>query len=278
MRLGKFLEQGIMAFYGDLTGRSPEWCDETLQHPEHPWMVCTPDALIPRERRGVDAKLVFWDQRRKWGHNPDEIPESIQLQMWWMMAVLNYDLWDVVALIGEDLPRIYTIERDREVERVMLARVEEWYRRYLIGDERPPIGSSDDAARWLQQVYPNHKRPDLRWATDGEVALLNEYVQLRVVQKELSARRNLLETAFKEAIQGREGLEWNEGAFTWRKSKDSEVTNWEALAIALLYHHIKDPEARATLLAEYTRTKIGTRRIRISHDDLRDAAADKEAA
>lgn len=139
MVVGKALEPGVLSLYTYVTGRQVTYCDVTSVHPVRPWMAYTPDAICNDERRGVDAKVVFWDQRRKWGEKADEIPERVQLQAYWYMAALNYDVWDVCALVGEGEPRVYTIERDPEAEKAMLDRTFEWYSRYLLGDEIPPL-------------------------------------------------------------------------------------------------------------------------------------------
>ncbi len=278
MLVGKCLERGVLDLYTHITGRKLEYCDVTSRNPERPYMVYTPDALCVDEPRGVDAKVVFWDQRRKWGLDADQIPLRVVFQCYWYMAAMSYPRWDVCALVGEGEPRIYTIERDLEAEGIMLERVEEWYCRYILGNERPPIGNSDEAARWLQQAYPTHKRPDLRTATPEEVEALTHYVQVRLAQKALQAERGALEIQIKEWIADREGLEWEDGVFTWRKTKDGETTDWKSMAIALLHNFIKEPEARTAVLADYTKPKPGTRRIRIDHDDLRSAPAEEEAA
>jgi predicted phage-related endonuclease len=263
MLVGKCLEEGVLKLYTHITGRRLEYCDVTSQHPERPYMIYTPDALCVNERRGVDAKVVFWDQRRKWGLNADEIPLRVQFQAFWYMAALDYDLWDICALVGEGEPRIYTVHRDCEAERVMLARVEEWHCRYILGNERPPIGSSTEAGRWLQQTYPGTYPviQDLRQATEEEVLTLNHYVQVRLAQKALDAEQAALEVQIKDAIKDREGLEWEDGIVTWRKTKDKEETKWKDMALGLLHHHIKDEKSRAEVLALYTEIKEGSRRF-----------------
>jgi predicted phage-related endonuclease len=272
MHLGNYLQHGIVGYYGYRTGRITEWCDETRQHPDHPWFVCTPDALVVGERRGVDAKVVAWDQRHKWGADSDSIPESIQLQIWGCMSVLDYERWDVAALIGGEL-RIYEIERDREAERAMLERLEEWHRRYVVGDERPPIGGGENARAWLQQAFPTHRRPDLREATSEEISILNEYAELRRVQHLVEERRDKFENQLKLAVADREGLIWPEGRFTWRKAKDSLITDWQSLALALVTTHIEAQE-RDALVESYTGVKPGSRRIWFRSDrmDVPDAA------
>jgi predicted phage-related endonuclease len=277
MVVGKFLEEGVLKLYEYITHRDIEYCDETSQHPERPWMVYTPDALCPAERIGVDAKVVAWDQRRQWGETSEEIPMRVQLQAWWYMAALDYDRWDICALMGEGEPRIYQIERDREAEAAMLARVEEWYVRYILGDERPPMGGNEDAARWLKQMYPRHTL-DLRHASAEEITMLTEWVSVCVEQRDLKRRRGLLETYLKSAIEDHEGLLWPEGKFTWRKTKDGVRVDWESMALALLQQHVSDDAERERIERFYTLPKPGVRRIYCDHDALRNKADIDEAA
>jgi len=273
MLLGKDLEQGIVKAYSRVTGRETQWCDETRVHPTETWMAGTPDAFAG-EGRGVDAKLIFWDQRRNWGADARDIPEHITLQAWWLMAVCECDVWDVAALVGEDEPRVYEIERDREAERVVVAKCHEWHRRYVIGDEIPPITGSDAAAVWLQQAFPLHKRPDMRPATEEEIKFLEEYAYVRLEFKDRKRRREEMENVIKLAIGDQEGLEWPGGKFTWRKAKDAQITNWEAVARGLLHKYVPEAEHQA-LIDLHTNPRAGTRRIWFDSDllhDMSDAA------
>jgi len=259
--VGKILEPAVLQLYAYKTGCEIEYCDQTMRHAEKPYMIVTPDAFVKGKRKGVDAKVSSVDQRRHWGATADDIPERIQLQCWYYMAFFGFDTWDVAALLGDGMPRIYTIERDLEAERAMLARVEEFYRRYIAGDEIPPLDGSKSAGVWLQQTFPNHKRPDLRRATPAEEELLATYAAIRIDQAELKADRAVYENAIKFAIGEREGLIWPDGKFTWRKTKDGIKVDYKSLSIGLLNEFVPDAEHREALLAFYTSPKPGVRRI-----------------
>jgi len=153
----------------------------------------------------------------------------------------------------------------------MLARVEEWWKRYIVGNERPPIGDSQDAAIWLQQAFSHHKRPDLRSATEQEIALLNEYIAVRIQHRRLEQQRRLYENQLREAVGNREGIEWPGGKFTWRKTKDREVVRWKEFAIGLRNEFMKDEVERDRWTGFYTFNKPGYRRILLDSDVLRDA-------
>lgn len=262
MIVGHELERGVAALYAYKTGRTVTWVDRTFRHPARPWMVYTPDALVEGERRGVDAKVILgFDQRKYWGPTADQIPPRVQLQCWWYMAAMDYDVWDVAAFMGDGLPVVYEVPRDREAERVMLDRVYEWYRRYIVGNERPPMTDSRRAAAWLQHVYPRHREP-LREATTAEAAMLDEYVEVRMAEANLKRLRANCEHAIKDAIKDAAGLQWSGGKITWRRSKDGEVINWQAIARGLLPQF--DKETQTTLLGLHTTPKAGSRSLRLT--------------
>jgi predicted phage-related endonuclease len=266
MIVGKCLERGLIDVHGKLTGRNSYYYDQTVVNPKYPHRRATPDGLCHGELRGVEVKVVASDQRHNWGHTSDEIPERVQLQVAHYMGVLEYPVWDVIALIGGEA-RVYTIERDLVLEAAMNERIDEWHRRFMVGNERPPMTGSWQASQWLQTRFAEY-RPDIRQATDQEIALLEQYAAVRQMLAEHEDEKDLLENRIKEAIGESEGLKWPRGRFTWRRTRDSKATDWEALAIATVTNFIKDPKQREALIAEYTKTRPGIRRIRFVHNDL----------
>ena len=275
MLWGQFVEPALVRFYAYLTGRNAEYWNKPITDPARPYMIYTPDALVRGERRGVEAKIIAWDQRHKFGEGPQDIPEGYQLQCWYYMAGMDYDAWDLIAMIGDE-PRLYTIHRDREVEASMLEYVAKWHERFILGDEHPPIGGSAAAHAYLQRAFPKHKRPDMRPATDQETVWLDALAQARIAQEYYTAERSRLEAQIKEAIAEREGLTFPRGKFTWRRCKDSVGTNWEPMALALLTSFVPEEERQA-LYKRYEVITEGSRRIRFSHDALKEAKEEQAA-
>ena len=258
MKYGKLIERCVIEAYTDITGRETIFLDKTFRDPARPWIAYTPDAICAHEARGVDAKVVAWDQRPNWGDKPKDIPEKVQCQVHWYMACMDYPLWDVLAIVGGDEPKYYTFERDRELEDDLMAYAEHWWRHYIIGDERPPLGITDAASRYLKERFPRH-RTQLRRAEPHEVILLEEYAQVRAEEEQVQAERVRLEHELKEAIGDGEGLTWSRGKFTWKNTRDATVTDWERLANRLMASY--EAESKRVLVEEYSSVKPGPRRI-----------------
>jgi predicted phage-related endonuclease len=256
--MGRMLEEGVLKIYAHKTGRATIYDNKSKQHPDRKYMVYTPDGLCEHERRGVDAKVVRWDQRHKWGDTEAEIPMRIVAQCWWYMAAMEYDQWDVAALIGGQDLRVYTLDRDLDGEKEMLYRAEEFYRRFLVGNEVPPIGVSSDAERWLKARFPRNTQPMIYAAVD-EYDALNEYSELRLQNKDLEKEIKRLELLIKARIADAEGIRWPNGRITYRADKSSIETDWKELGLDLLKS--ATPEERELIIKGYSEVKPGSRRL-----------------
>jgi predicted phage-related endonuclease len=278
MMYGKFLEDAIRLIACEETGINfLAGFNQTMRHPDPKYHLCgTPDALAEDEKDGgLECKFSSWYQRHQWGPTADDIPPQYELQVRGYMAITGRPRWHVAVWCGDRL-LTYVLERDQDFEGFILDHAEQIWRRYFMVKEPPPIDGSKMASAWLQQAYPKHKRPDIRPATDAEIALLTEYGQLRADQKVLAKARAKLENQLKDAIQDREGLQWEHGRFTWRRTKDSTWVDWQSMAVGLRTFYIKDEESRAALTETYTHAKPGTRRIWFSSDQFTET--EEEAA
>jgi len=274
MRAGKRWEPHILQVWAEESGSDLELWDKTVQHPKHPWLVASCDALVRINRLIAEAKLVQWHQRHHWGASPSEVPEQYILQVAIQMAVMDFDKAMIVAWAGESDLWVYDYPRDPEMEGALVERGYEFWQRYIQGDERPPITGSEESAAWLRCTFPKNFG-NVRKATATEIALLEDYTDVRIKEKtevaEVLDRRALLENQLKETIGRDDGLAWFGGRFTWKKIKDHEETDWQALARTLLLS--RPDEERGELVKRFTSTVAGYRRIHFTADRLREAAA-----
>jgi predicted phage-related endonuclease len=283
MVYGKLFEEAIFNVACLETGKQfrPSF-NKTYRHPEWPKyrLVATPDGLWPEndpDEGGVECKSLNPHQWLQYGPTVDDIPPRVELQVRGNMAVLQRPRWTVAVWCGDRL-LLYTIERDLEFEAFILEHAEREFRRYFDARVRPPIDGSRNASAWLQRKWPTHKRPDLRLATDDEIEQLRRYGRLRAEQKVLAKERATLENVIKDAIKDREGLVWEGGKFTWRRTKDSTWVDWESMAIGLRTYYIKDEEARLKLTEEYTHIKPGSRRIYFASEEFTETEEAADAA
>lgn len=275
MLRGKRFERLIVDEFSDMTGLQTEWDDTTHQHPKRSWQIFTPDARIPSFGCGVDAKMVAADQRYTWGTGRCEVPEKYFLQCAWYMSALDCETYYVAALIGGSDFRIYQLDRDPLLERIMLERAEAFWHDHVLADVPPPIDGSASARAWLTLQHP---KPilNVRSATPAEIATLEEYARFRNQQQAAKQQRDRLENQLRQAVGDAEGLTWPLGHFYWRATKASEETNWYELAQLELARHT--PDERKTLLAEHTKSVPGSRRIHFSMKGIPEPEAEEVLA
>lgn len=266
MRLGKYFERGIVAYYSEMTGRATEFRDRLERHPVRRWMLYSPDAVCLNEPRGVEAKLISREWSHQWGLDVDEIPPRTQLQARWYMAATDYALWDIAALVGDDL-RIITVERDRELEDVIIEVAQDFWTKHVLTGIPPAMGASDESTRYLKERFPRMKT-ELRRATPEEVRLMVDYARTWKIRKAAELEVTRLENELKLAVGDAEGLETDGARFTWKNIKDSTKTDWEALAASLMGPMGKDE--RATLITEFSKTVQGIRRIHFAAKGLQE--------
>ena len=270
--IGKDFQESIVRSWVRITGHRAEWWDKTMRHPDRPWQIGSPDALSPTvasPQLGIDAKNVAYDQRFLWGH-PDErdahFPERYEWQARWYMSLVDVDNWDIIALLGGSDLRIFRVERDMAKERQMLAEAEEFWIRHVVPGVPPEINYSRAARDYVHAIYPR-ERGIVRVATDLERDLLAQYQLARETEKAAEREKKRLETELKMAVGDDEGIKSEDYKLTWKVTKDSERTDWKALAIGLYTEY-----APITALpfaehqAKFIETKPGERRIWFSGD------------
>lgn len=141
------LNQAAMIL-GEPVERTP---DRLYSHLEHPWQLASPDgqaktgALVECKTAGLVGRVDTDD----WADG--SIPLSYEFQTRWQMHVMDVPACHVVGLVAGLGVVLVTVDRDLAVEAEMVRQVSQWWDRYVVAGEEPPIGAGDLAAlaeRW----------------------------------------------------------------------------------------------------------------------------------
>lgn len=129
---GKLLEDPIAARYQELTGRQV-FVTGLFRHKEHPFLIAHPDRIIPQEKMGLEIKTAGYHSRALWGEvGTQQIPLHYYLQIAHYMFVLDYDRWDIAVLIGGQELRIYTFERSKEADDIILEASTDFWENHVL--------------------------------------------------------------------------------------------------------------------------------------------------
>lgn len=266
---GNRLEPVIAAAYAEREGVELAECG-TLQAPDEPWMLATPDRIIlptPADAL-LEIKAPGLRQAHRWGEQgSDEIPEEYLAQAQWQMEVTRRAKgWLVecvhfaVLLGGQELRR-YSVAYDPELAGSLVEIGREFWERCVLGGEQPTVEGAADSARILAARFPRNLRPLVK--VEGEArGMVARLFEARRAREAAEKEEEAAAAAVKALIADAEGLTCDLGKVTWKCNKDSQKTDWEAVAADLAKR--LDPAVVEAARREFTTIKPGARVFRVA--------------
>jgi putative phage-type endonuclease len=158
LRFGQFAEEFVASEYTLSTGLSLASHDAAVIHPEYQFMHGHIDRfalngdlpLISIEGkitacRILECKTANPFAQSEWGEvGSDQVPLSYLVQCVWYMMLTNINQTDLAVLFGNTDFRIYEINRDLELEKMVLNRAITFWEDHVLKDIPPPAASESD--------------------------------------------------------------------------------------------------------------------------------------
>jgi len=255
MALGIAMEPAIVSAYAATKGRKV-W-RPGLRRLEGTTVIATRvdglsgdlEAEVPD--RCVEVKNVHYSQADYWGaEGSNIIPIDYLCQALWHCGIWGLPVCDVVACVGGE-PRYFTVDADPETFGRMVDRAQEFWERYVDGDEEPPVDATASTTDDLKRIA---------WRDDAMLAATAEHDQLamdllalRDSLKTMETAKDLLENQLREAIGENSGIRGSTYAATWRPAKGRMVVDWQSIAEAY--------SPSADQVTKHTRATAGSRRL-----------------
>jgi predicted phage-related endonuclease len=274
---GRFDEGGIAKMFLLDLGRDPEcfkapsrvgppgreWSRYSLDYvtgvvftPDQGWEVAS-DA--PQEI--IECKLREWSsfKAQGWGEEgTDGVPQTIYAQVISQLEMVKFDrdFWtgtnipdlehvNVAVRVGAfDLKR-YRVPYDAELGGLIAAKEEEFWKRYIVGNEVPPLDGSESARRYLDAINPKASK-DWLPAENGDVELLVGYREAKAKAEVAKKEQKLWENRIVERIGGAYGLDWGPslGKIAYR-NESGRTSLAKVLADLATAHNIPSEEIEA---------------------------------
>lgn len=121
---GRALEGVIAGQYAQRYGVRLRRRNVIIRHPKYAYMLSNVDRTIDGVKAGLEIKTVDQFAYRMsglWGEpESDQVPPHYLLQCAHYMACLDYPVWYLAVLIGGHRMARYVIERDRELEQMLI--------------------------------------------------------------------------------------------------------------------------------------------------------------
>ena len=186
--LGLKFEPVVADMYADETGRTLATVDEIQVHPEHSFLIASPDRRVVDEPRLVECKTAglvsqFASILDEFGSpGSDEIPREYIVQAMHQMLVTGAEVVDVPVLFGRKPFAIYTVKRDDIFIAKMIVRLTQFW--YCVQTGTPPASKTAEDVSYKFPVAA----PKPIEATTNLVAAVDQYRALKESMKESDAR------------------------------------------------------------------------------------------
>ncbi len=231
--LGNDLEPWLLTQAEKLIGLPVRRTDHRMYaHSQHPWRLCSPDGWVPADRRLVEVKTAGLASGYgiPYGWDGDACPLGYEIQCRWQMHVMDAPAVELVALVaGLGVVR-RTVTRDLEIEADLVAQVDAWWQRFVIGGEEPPFEAADkDTVAFL---YPTANGESVDLDRTAAPDLIARRVAAADRRKLADTEVDLIDNQIKALLGNNEvGRIGGRVACAWSERRGS--VDWKSLAADL---------------------------------------------
>ena len=196
-------------------------------HPQHEWMLANVDGLFDDDQgnRGIlEIKTVNAFASDSWGfENSDQVPLSYAAQVAFYMAVMDADFAIIAALFGGNSYKEFRIERDLEIEAVLIREGGAFWHNHVIPRIPPEPKTANDVARLFK-----HDLGTILEADDNLLNLCQEIKRLKTDAKDLDGLIVELTTNLKKVMGDSALLQYAGSTISsWKNNKDSTKVGYE---------------------------------------------------
>ena len=196
----------------------------------------------------LECKTSSAFSKNDWGEpGTDQVPPLYLVQCAWYMAITECEAADLAVLIGNSDFRIYTIERDFELEGLILSHATNFWHEHVLSQTPPqPINSQDAAI-----LFPKEAEGLSVEADEDLLKCIDQYQDVWTKSQTLSDECERLKLEILNYMGQAEKLtHLGKLLATWKCAKASSRIDTKALALA-------HPE----IAANFTSSVLGSRRF-----------------
>ncbi|MCL2777760.1 MAG: YqaJ viral recombinase family protein [Polyangiaceae bacterium] len=232
-RRGHAIEPLLLAWLGEQ--KSPLSVrpagDVTCVHPILSWLGATPDGLVFETGNASPvavAEAKSSGHRDAWVDDDDEpmVAEIYMPQVVVQMAVKQLPrAYVVVEILTEGEPWIIEVERDWELEAIVLEELDQFWRHHVMTRVAPELG--DDATyQQVATVFRRQKRAELVPATSDAQEQASRYIAAKAAAKAAESEAEAAKVALCKLIGDAEGVHGNTWRATW-KWREPQTISYE---------------------------------------------------
>lgn len=251
-RVGHALEGALVALYKSESGFDVATTGgfvESVEHPVERWKRANLDARIIGKSAALEVKVVGIGMAADWDLDVDDgIPPYVRVQVAWQMHVADLDEVHVVALVGGTGFRVFYVHRDRELEALIVAEAEAFWRR-VVERTPPPVDATSSCKAFLDAKYPAKAEDvEVEITAAEEIEIGERRVRADRVEKTAKEAKEIANNELRDLL-GRKGatVAW---CSTWRATYRPDKNGKRALLVTprgeLEEPKVRKPRANAS--------------------------------
>jgi putative phage-type endonuclease len=213
MRFGSFAEDFVANEYALSSGLYLRPATNSFIHPSIPYFCAHIDRLVfetppsieldQTPNKILECKTANPFRQADWGDaGTNQVPLSYLCQCAWYMSITNIDRTDLAVLFGNSDFRIYSIDRDKELENLILDKAHIFWNKYVLKDIAPPTTTEADCKKLFQKSNPKKTIE----ADKELLRLAREYQQLLLKIEEADDRINLIKQSIMNTMQDAQSI------------------------------------------------------------------------
>lgn len=264
--LGTPMEDVLKPFVEAKLGRKLRRDRHEYVHPSLPLVAnldFRAEALKGEHHRPVvDMKTSLgWGAKYRFGEDgTDQVDEGVLLQVQGYTLLTGAPVAYVAALVPGPELKLYTIEADQELHEMIEDGVADFWR--LVETDTPPDPETEAEAR---QRWPRHSEGNILEADEEVMALMCQLADCKRRGREVADEEQGIKDRLLPLLADADSVRRGEMSLaTYRANKDSQRTDWQALAQHLLASQPLDQIS--AMVANYTHSQPGARVLRLAKD------------
>ena len=218
---GNKLENKVAEAFTEVTGKKVYKVNETLVHPQYPFIRANIDRRVVGEDAILEVKTATVFKAKEW--EGEEIPIEYIFQVQHYLAVTGKDKGYFACLIGGQKFIWKEIRRDEElIKEIINAEVDFW-NKFILTKEPPMVTGSERDSVLLERLYPEAK-PDLATILPMKFEdLISQREELQVKIAELEESVNKVDNEIKSELKDCESGTAGKYLITWKNQTRASV-------------------------------------------------------
>jgi putative phage-type endonuclease len=198
-----------------------------IKHPKYEFIACNIDRWVGNREYILECKTSHFYKMKQWGDSgTDQIPESYLIQVAYYASICDVPKVDIAVLIGGQDFRIYTYERNRELEDKLIKIACNFWHNHIEKRIPPKCVNTRDTFN----LFPQSNYHEIV----AESNILEKWEQLKAAKEEESRIQTTIEklkTDIQEFMRDYDVLIDNQGNViaTWKNTAPKSLVDLKIL-------------------------------------------------